>query len=596
MMRFLTPVLVLPVALGSVPGARAQHNPYQVHDLAPGVHAVVRGPGPFAESNTLFIISDSDVVVVDANLLPSASREVIAEIRKRTANPVRYVINTHWHSDHHYGNLAYREAYPGVEFVQHPNTRAEILRLDVPALASNLAEAYPAAIARIERELETGRTAQGDSLTPNRRTQRTRLLAQYRQFLTDLTPTSIIPGTVLVSDSLVLVRGERRIVVKYLGRGNTEGDLVVYLPRERIVATGDLVVHPQPFGYLSFYGEWPATLRALERLDAGTIVPGHGLIQSDWSYVDRLIAVIGAIWEQVNRAVASGADLEATRRAVNLDQFREGFNATAGPGKAMFDTHFLAPGVEAAYRELRPDSTTQSDTLRIEVGSPGVDGRVYRAHAARVRVRIGDPDSPVTGEWTNELTLGDSAGRPVMHWLTRGTQFPAGGPPVTWELRQIYDAITLKPYAYHRTTSTGLDSRLTIEGSRVRGTRKLPGNAATETVDVTLDRPGFFAGASDLVPLAVGFKPGRVIIAPVWSPAMTKSETRIFTVIGEEDVEVEGSTVRAWKVEERSAEGRLEATWWLLDRSPYMVYGEAILPDGRVQRMTEVEVPPSGRR
>ena len=60
-----------------------------------------------------------------------------------------------------------------------------------------------------------------------------------------------------------------------------------------------------------------------------------------------------------------------------------------------------------------------SDTIRIEVGSKEVNGRVYLPHAARVRVRVGGPDSPITSEWTNELTLGDSAGRPVMRWVTK---------------------------------------------------------------------------------------------------------------------------------------------------------------------------------
>lgn len=108
---------------------------------------------------------------------------------------------------------------------------------------------------------------------------------------------------------------------------------------------------------------------------------------------------------------------------------------------------------------------------------------------------------------------------------------------------------------------------------------------------MTLDRPGFFAGASDLVPLAVGLRPGTVITAPVWSPAMTRAEGRIFTVQGKATVDVEGSPIEAWKVEERrQSDATLVATWYLLERSPYMVYGEMMLPNGQVRRMTEVEI------
>src|SRR5262249_35446595 len=114
-----------------------------------------------------------------------------------------------------------------------------------------------------------------------------------------------------------------------------------------------------------------------------------------------------------------------------------------------------------------------ADTIRIEVGSKEVDGRVYLPHAARVRVRVGGPDGPITSEWTNELTLGDSAGRPVMRWVTKGAS-PAPGSTgkVSWELRQTYDAITLKPYGYIRTAANGALTQVAVNGNRVQGTRR----------------------------------------------------------------------------------------------------------------------------
>ena len=244
-------------------------------------------------------------------------------------------------------------------------------------------------------------------------------------------------------------------------------------------------------------------------------------------------------------------------------------------------------------------STSQpSDTIRLEIGSREVDGRVYAPHAARVRVWVGPGAGRTRAEWTNVLTHGDSAGRQVHRWVTTGTQLTPAGDTVRWQLRQTYDARTLQPYGIARTSSTGAMSSLQIDGRRVRGTRRANRDAAEEQVAYEIDRPGFVASASDLVPAAVGFKPGGVMIAPIWGPNMTtKSEQRIFTVIGKTDVDVEGTVVNAWKVEERKySDKSLLATWWLLDKSPYMVYGEVPLPDGTTQRMTEVEVPmPAGR-
>lgn len=233
-----------------------------------------------------------------------------------------------------------------------------------------------------------------------------------------------------------------------------------------------------------------------------------------------------------------------------------------------------------------------ADTVRLEVGSREINGKVYEPHAARVRVRVGEGDAQVVAEWTNELTHGDSAGRPIHRWVTKGTRRLPDGNTINWEIRQTYDAVTLAPYGYAASSSAGTWSRLTLDGVRVRGSRRLPNDTTVHQVDVTLDRPGFVASASDLVPLAAGLSAGKVMTAPVWSPNMTKAELRIFTVVSRGPVDVEGTKVDAWKVEERRhSDGRLLATWYLTESSPYMVYGEVPLPNGQIQRMTEVAIP-----
>ncbi len=235
------------------------------------------------------------------------------------------------------------------------------------------------------------------------------------------------------------------------------------------------------------------------------------------------------------------------------------------------------------------------DTLRLDVGSRVIDGRIYRPHAARVRVYVGPSDSAVA-EWTNELSLGDSAGRPVMRWVTRGTRRAATGVITTWEIFQTYDHESMAPYGYLSRSSNGAVTQLVFEGNRVRGTRKQPSDSAPRPYDLILDRRGFIASASDLVPAAAGMREGAVMIAPVWGPNMSASELRVFTVVGKTPITVEGRPWTPWKVEERRyADRQLLATWYLLEDSPYMIYGEVPLPDGRVQRMTEVEIPATAR-
>lgn len=223
--------------------------------------------------------------------------------------------------------------------------------------------------------------------------------------------------------------------------------------------------------------------------------------------------------------------------------------------------------------------------LRLEVGSPEVDGRMYPPHRARNSVYPPGATAPTTS-WTNELTLGDSAGMRVMRWVTLGRQ-PNG---TTWELLQTYDARSLAPLAYAYRASNGAEKVLRIAGTRVRGFVRSSTDATRHDVDWTLPRLGFMASASDLVPPAVGLVAGAVMSVPVWSADSVAPVQHVFTVLGEATVSVEGSDVLAWRVEERvEATDELEATWYLVERSPYMVLAEVPTPNGTM-RITGVSL------
>ena len=247
----------------------------------------------------------------------------------------------------------------------------------------------------------------------------------------------------------------------------------------------------------------------------------------------------------------------------------------------------LVLGSMAAGPEI-PATPLQDDTIRIEVGSPLVDGRFYVPHRARNRV-YPPGATEATNSWTNELTLGDSAGVPVMRWVTRGEQQTPNGVVTTYELHQTYNGITLAPMKYGLRAANGAVTQLAIDGKHVRGEQR-PAEGAPTQIDRTVERIGFFSGASDLVPPAMRMRPGMVIVAPVWHPMQTEPKDVIFTIVGEVDVEVEGETVTAWKVEERNYLDKvLTATWYVTEQSPYMVLAE-IPVEGGIQRMTGVDL------
>ena len=114
-------VALAPAAQPHVPDPPPLIAPYDVVRIADGVYGFMwRDPlADPIQGNALFIINDRDVVVVDTALLPSTARVMAAELRKLTTKPVSYVINTHWHDDHHGGNAVYRELWPEVRIVGH---------------------------------------------------------------------------------------------------------------------------------------------------------------------------------------------------------------------------------------------------------------------------------------------------------------------------------------------------------------------------------------------------------------------------------------------------------------------------------------------
>ena len=114
---------------------------FELVELAPNVHVALVRPNPprYVFANTLIVIRERDVLVLDTHQSPSAADVLIDEIRKLTPLPVRYVVNTHWHGDHVYGNQSYKERFDDVEFIGHVSTATDVNSKGAQALAQEIA-------------------------------------------------------------------------------------------------------------------------------------------------------------------------------------------------------------------------------------------------------------------------------------------------------------------------------------------------------------------------------------------------------------------------------------------------------------------------
>lgn len=330
----------------------AQAPGFELVEVAPGVHAAIRTePGRnVVNGNSTIIVNDSDVVVVDATGTSTAARELIAAIRRLTRNPVRYLVTTHWHDDHAMGNHAFRQAWPGVEIIAHPATREAMTTTAVENRASSL-KALPDILTFVRAQLTKGNGLDDTPLTADERVGLESDLRLAERYLAESPGFRITLPSLTVERRLTLHRGSRTIEILHLGRGNTPGDLVVYLPNEGIVATGDLVVWPTPYVFDSYPEEWVRSLDSLHALNARVLIPGHGPLQRDYEYVDLIGRTLRSVVAQTQAARTRGLDLEETRKAVDLEEFRQAF---AGEDKVLnqaWRNYFVGPVVGRAYAE-----------------------------------------------------------------------------------------------------------------------------------------------------------------------------------------------------------------------------------------------------
>jgi glyoxylase-like metal-dependent hydrolase (beta-lactamase superfamily II) len=279
--------------------------------IADGVYVIIHQDAVLAgwpQGNTTIIIGDREVFVVDACFLTGSAKEDIAEIKHLTSKPVRYLLNTHFHIDHNAGNSAYMEAFPGLEIIAHTETRRFMDDAN-PSFAANAADpnGRPAAVIlpALKKQLESGKGDDGKPLSAEDKAMLPQQIADVENEIADYRTFKYQSPTLTFDHELTLDIGNREVQVKHLGRGNTPGDALVYLPKERVLITGDLLTWPIPYMRMSFPREWVEVLRTMSRMDADIIVPGHGALLRDKTYMNEVIALLDSAIKQVHEQAAT---------------------------------------------------------------------------------------------------------------------------------------------------------------------------------------------------------------------------------------------------------------------------------------------------
>ena len=319
--------LILSIGLLTAATPMSGQTERKITQLADGVYEIEHQDAldGFASGNTTVIIGERQVFVVDTCFLPSAAREDIAQIRQWTDKPVTFVLNTHFHNDHNLGNRAYMDAFPALTIIAHAETKKD---MDMFGPGSESREEKGTAF--LQQMQETGKTKDGRARTAEEKTEVKNALARRIPVMQELKQVKFQSATLTFEHDFAVDIGNREVEVKFLGRGNTAGDAVVYLPKEKIAIAGDLVVYPIPYIYDGYPTEWVRTLQNLGQLDANAIVPGHGPILHDKTYIALVGDLLSSAVDQMNTELkrtrpAMFQTLDEVKGAVDLTAFRQRF-------------------------------------------------------------------------------------------------------------------------------------------------------------------------------------------------------------------------------------------------------------------------------
>ena len=292
----------------------------QVREIAKGVffrYSDIRIPFDeltFGGCNNVWVVFRDFVAVIDANF-PKEAGDVLEAVRKTTDKPVRYVLDTHHHGDHAYGNAVWAKA--GAKILGQTNC-ARLLRVSGPKQWADAARGRP-----------------------------------------DVAASELKGVDVPFDEEYALDDGTQRVEFRYLGHAHTPGDAVAYLPKHKILCTGDACVN----GAFNFMGHsnsasWVRCLEKMERFDVTLVCPGHGPLAGR-EVLGRQKRYFQELRAQVQKGLDAGRALDAITAAIDMPWYQEWTGKAAKENK---------DNVEHVFKELT--GKVEHDRLGRRPGSP----------------------------------------------------------------------------------------------------------------------------------------------------------------------------------------------------------------------------------
>jgi len=318
----------------------------QTMQVAPHVHLIYR---PIAinapyEGNAIVIEQSDGLVVVDAGGSPPSGEYIVAEIRKFSDKPVKALIYTHYHGDHNLGAGAFLKAWPDLKIISTAATRA-----NMTGKPMNYIKTYSADYAG---KIDYAKKQVVDPSLPDA------VRAGWQQYI-DVGDSIVAgyrnlqayPATVTFTERYEIPDSSEPVEIAFLGKANTDGDAVVWIPNEKVLCSGDIVVNPIPYAAASYPSSWIAVLNTLKAYHAQYLIPGHGNVQTDNIYVDKVIAALEDVRAQVAPLAKKGVKLDDVYKQTDFEKLKASFAGDDKWKRFLLNAFFLHSIVKNAYFE-----------------------------------------------------------------------------------------------------------------------------------------------------------------------------------------------------------------------------------------------------
>lgn len=333
-------------------GTSAAANPFQYvwQELAPGVWGGIR-QDPFElpqEGNSVLVVTNEGVVVFDAGGSPLMGESIVAKARSLTGKPITHVILSHWHGDHMRGLQSIVAAYPGVAIISHPFARDFILASQDKWLKRRVSM-VPNIRKALDAALSNGKDFAGRPLIAAEKAWLQQGTTVVDQLDRENNRTAFVVPNATFADRMTLHLGGREIQFLHFGNAHTAGDIVMWLPQEKIVATGDIITAPIPLMPNAYTNDYVGVLEKIKALQFTALVPGHGLVLHDSAYLDLLIDTFRTVSAQMKSLVAKGLSKEEAIAGIDFSSVEDRFTHGDAFLKNRFQDYVRLALAQAAY-------------------------------------------------------------------------------------------------------------------------------------------------------------------------------------------------------------------------------------------------------